>query len=54
MICFDKIEEIEDILTSCNKDLYEKMLPFVIENYEKSKSYILPDSIIYNKLKTNG
>jgi len=54
MICFDKIEEIEDILTSCNKDLYEKMLPFVNENYEKSKSYILPDSIIYNKLKTNG
>jgi hypothetical protein len=50
IISFDKIEDLDDILSNCNEELYVKMLPFVNENYEKSKSYILPDSIIYNKL----
>lgn len=54
MIIFDTIEELETIISSLNEDLYNSKLKFMEENFNKSLDYILPDEIIYQKIKKNG
>lgn len=39
ILTFRTIEEFDDIINSIDKKLYESMLPYIEENYERSKLY---------------
>jgi hypothetical protein len=52
MLIFDSIDELENILNNCNENLYNLKLDAVIENFDKSKNFLLPDEHVYKFIKT--
>jgi hypothetical protein len=53
IITFNHIDDLKDIIYNLNEDVYNLKLESVINNFNEAKKYILPDDIIYNKLKEN-
>ena len=53
MLIFDSIDELENILNNCNEDLYNSKLDAVIENFNKSENFLLPDEHVYKFIKEN-
>jgi hypothetical protein len=52
-IIFNEIEELGSILPKINEELYNTKLEFIEENFNLSLDYIIPDEIIYQKIKKN-
>lgn len=50
-IIFDSLEELKNKLPELTEEKYNEMLPFIKINFEKAKSFLLPDELIYKKLK---
>lgn len=50
MIIFNDINEMDDILKSLNEDLYKSMLPYVKENFELAKKYILAEDYVFDEI----
>jgi hypothetical protein len=50
-IIFDKIEDLNDIIPSLNEINYQSKIESVENNFLLSKKYILPDELLYKKLK---
>lgn len=50
MILFNEVNEIENILKDLNKDLYNKMLPYVRENFKIAQEYILSEDWMYENV----
>jgi len=48
MIIFDKLEDLENIINSCNDELYNSKITGILENFHRGKNYLLPDDYIYN------
>lgn len=53
IITFNNIDDLADIISNLNEDLYNLKLESIVYNFNESKKYILPDDIIYGKLKTD-
>jgi hypothetical protein len=53
-LIFNSIEELESILNNVDEKLYNEKFKFVEENFNLALNYILPDEIIYKKIKNNG
>jgi hypothetical protein len=51
IITFDKVSECIDKCNSLNEDDYEKMLPYVEENYKKAKQFLNWDLNLINTIK---
>jgi hypothetical protein len=47
---FSNINELNIIMNAISFNIYEQMLPYVYENYEKAKNYIFPEIYIKNFL----
>jgi hypothetical protein len=50
-IIFNTLDELEKIINNLSEEKYEKMFPYVLENFKLSKKYLLPDNFIYQKIK---
>lgn len=50
MILFNNIDEIGDILKNLNENFYKSRLPYIKENFELSKKYILPEDFVFDKI----
>jgi hypothetical protein len=48
---FNTPEELKDILNNLNEDKYYEMLPYVKENYEAAKYYMIQDDFFYEIIK---
>lgn len=46
MLCFDKIEQLPEILTKCTEELYESKLDAMKENYQLAQKYRLAELTI--------
>jgi hypothetical protein len=51
IITFNTIEELKDIISNLNTDLYNSKILSVEENYLKSKEYLLAEDWIYKNTK---
>ena len=51
IITFDNIDELSSILSTIDEKMYLEKKEFVLENYKKSKKYLVADDIIYKKIK---
>jgi hypothetical protein len=49
MIMFDSIDEIPGILNSLNKELYDKKMPAIIENFHKANEYLVAEDYMFEK-----
>ena len=43
MICFEKLEDLPELLKTCNEENYHKMMPAIQDNFERSAKYILAE-----------
>jgi len=50
MIIFNDVEEIGDILSSLNEELYDSMLPYARENFKIAQDYILSEDWMYENI----
>lgn len=48
IITFKEIEDLDSILKNCTESLYEKMLPYAIENFYISNKYIIPENNLWD------
>ena len=51
IICFDTLEELQDIIKNLSIEDYTRRIEFVNENFELAKKYVIADDIIFDKLK---
>lgn len=49
IIMFDKIDNLQDILSSLTPKLYESMLPAIEDNFERVEKYRIPEDWIYKQ-----
>lgn len=54
IIKFKTLNELEIILKDLNEEKYKNLLPYIKENFEMSKKYILSDDHIFTYLKQNN
>lgn len=47
IITFESVSDLENILKNINQDTYEKMYPFVKENFEKASKFTTVEDYIY-------
>ena len=47
MLIFNEVDELNQILDSLNKELYDKMLPYAIKNFDIGQKYILSEDWMY-------
>lgn len=50
MILIEKLEDYKKIENILNKETYESMLPYIKENFELSKKYIIAEDYIWEKI----
>jgi hypothetical protein len=48
---FDTIDELKEILSEINEELYQNKIQYIKENFELSKKYRVPDNLIFEKIK---
>ena len=48
---FDSVKELESIIENLTEDMYLSKIDSVRKNFITAKNYLLPDEIIYKKLK---
>lgn len=53
IIKFKNLKDLEKILNQLSEATYDNLLPYVKENFELSKKYIIPDDFIFNYFKEN-
>jgi len=53
MFCFEKIDELDNILTQCTYEHYNQSLEFIKENFEKAKKYTLPENCMWDTFFKN-
>jgi hypothetical protein len=51
MVIFNTLSELDSIINSLTKELYESKLDSVKKNFEEAKKYLVADNLIYDKLK---
>jgi len=50
---FDHPDELKEILKNLDEQMYNDMLPYIKENYEKAKYYMIQDDFFYDIIKNN-
>ena len=50
-IIFDNLKELKDIYKTLTEEKYNTMLNSVLNNFELSKQFLLPDEWVYKKVK---
>jgi hypothetical protein len=53
IIVIENIDDLFEIISSCNEELYHSKYESVLKNFEVSKNYLLPDDRIFNFIKNN-
>jgi hypothetical protein len=48
---FDTVNELKEIVENLTEESYNSKLEFVRKNFDMAKKYLLPDDIIYKKIK---
>ena len=48
---FDNPKELEDILNDLTKEKYHEMMPYIKENYEAARHYMIQDDFFYEIIK---
>lgn len=54
IICFDNLVELSDIIKNLTPEIYENKKNSIIKNFELSKKYLIPDELIYEKIKNKN
>jgi hypothetical protein len=49
ILSFNTLEELEEILNNLNKELYENKLPYISNNFETAKEYIIAEDYMWEK-----
>jgi len=50
MQIFEKLIDLPPLLKECTEEKYNKTLPYIKENFELAKKYILAEDYIYKLL----
>lgn len=50
MIIFNTIDELKEIINNLTVEKYQEMLPYVLNNFERAKNYLLAEDWIYNNI----
>lgn len=50
-IIIDEVNDLTSIIENLNEELYISKSEYILNNFHKSKKYISPDNLIYNKIK---
>lgn len=50
ILTFNSLDELKQIINNINEESYNNMKEYVQINYERAKSYILPDIDVYKKI----
>jgi hypothetical protein len=53
IITFDSVDDLTSIIYNLNEDLYNSKIKNIINNFEKSKHFILPDELIFKNIYNN-
>lgn len=53
MILFDDIDDLENIMNDLTKDKYDEMKPYIEENFEKAKNYLISEDYIWENYFMN-
>lgn len=49
-IIVDNLSDIKNAVNKLTPEQYEEMKPYVLENFDKAKNYLLPDKHIFNNI----
>ena len=50
-IIIDNIDDLKNVINNISEETYKEKLKYVEHNFIESKKYILPDNLIYKKIK---
>jgi hypothetical protein len=51
ILSFDNLDQLNDLISKCNSELYNDLLPYVKENFKKAHDYILTeDWVVRNNI----